>query len=87
MPTYKVLHGGFWSAGLAGGGTLASKERSGTSFAGILAEEVGVVAETGCDVVVDSAEGKLPDPELDDRGPLRFVELEGMAKGANEPFD
>lgn len=83
-----MLHGGFWSAGLAGGGTRASKERSGTSFVGSLAEEVGVVAEAGCDVVADSAEGKLPDAEPDDRGgPLRLLELEGMAKGANEPLD
>lgn len=47
FPTYNVLHGGFWSAGLAGGGTRASKDKSGTSLAGSLAEDVGVVAETG----------------------------------------
>lgn len=28
FPTYSVLHGGFWSAGLAGGGIRMSRDRS-----------------------------------------------------------
>lgn len=47
LPTYNVLQGGFWSAGFAGGGTLANKDKSGTSFVDERAELVGVVAEFG----------------------------------------
>lgn len=81
-----MLHGGFWSAGLAGGGTRASKDKSGTSLAGILADEVGVVAETGWEVVDDRADAKFP-VEPAEVGPLRLVEPDGIAKGANDPFD
>lgn len=77
LPTYKVLHGGFWSAGLAGGGTRANNDKSGTSLADVLAVEVGVVAVAVAGVAADA--------EPDDEGPLRV--FEGMDNGANVPLD
>lgn len=74
LPTYNVLQGGFWSAGLAGGGTRANNDKSGTSFVEERAPDVGVVAEVGCE----------PDPAED--APLRLG-VGGMANGGNEPFD
>lgn len=68
FPTYNVLHGGFWSAGLAGGGTLANKDKSGTSFEALLGAEVGVVDDGGCELGTDRADDGRPDLEPDPEG-------------------
>lgn len=85
LPTYNVLQGGFWSAGLAGGGTLASKDKSGTSFEDVLGALVGVVADAGCEELADRLCGAPIEPDAED-GPLLLRDEDGMVNRAKFPL-